>query len=79
MTTTTDKAGRSAGAAIIDLGDRQRVCVHLGESQGRPLVNTQLQVFDEDAGEWVPRRGLTLPPETAAAVARAMLEAAASG
>ena len=62
-----------AGAEAFGLGDRERVRVGLAEFQGRPMVNTQLQVFDEEADAWVPRRGLTLPPKIAAAVGLAMV------
>lgn len=56
MTATDTKAkGSPERAAIFDLGNREQVRVELVEFQGRPMVNTQLQVFDEEA-EALPGR-----------------------
>ena len=67
--------GERVGAEVFDLGEREQVCVQVVECEGRPMVTVRLRVFDEDAGKWVPRRGLTLPAEVAGVVGQAMVEA----
>jgi hypothetical protein len=67
MTATTD------GPRIFSKSATQQVRVERATFQGRAYINARIW-FHNEKGEWVPtKKGLTLAPELAEQVGRAMV------